>query len=65
MVDTRTRKWKYETSYTQGTVVSFNAHYAENESQAIDKVIEESLKTMKKCMPAVIKITQKRDFIFN
>ncbi len=62
---TRTRKWKYTTSITQGNITSYSACFAENISEAIDKTITDSLATFKKCMPSKLTVEQKRDYAFN
>lgn len=65
MVGTKTRKWKYQTSVSQGNVTTYESYFAKNASEAIDKTIEGSLASIKKCMPDKLTIEQKRDYVFN
>lgn len=62
---TRTRKWKYLTSISQGNITTYDKYFAENISEAIDKAIDSSLASIKKCMPDKLTIEQKRDYVFN
>lgn len=61
----RTRKWKYKISVTQGNLTTYNNCFASNASEAIDKAIDESLVSIKKCMPDKLTVEQKRDYVFN